>query len=41
MNAAVTYEMDYYIFDHEIFFLSYQELKTWKLETSENSRQYS
>ena len=34
MKQAVTYEMDYYIFEQEIM-LSYQELKTCKTETSE------
>ena len=38
MNPVVTYEMDYYMFEQKLF-LSYQELKTCKTETSENSRQ--
>ena len=38
MNPAVTYGMDYHIFEQEIIFI-YQELKTRKTETSENSRQ--
>ena len=40
MNVAVTYEMDYYILNQELF-LFYQELKACKIETSENSRQYN
>ena len=37
MNPAATYETDCYIFEEEIIF-SYQELKTFKIETSEHSR---
>ena len=40
MNPAVTYEMDYSIFDQEIFFILSIAEKN-KIETSENSRQYS
>ena len=36
MNLAVTYEMDYL---KKKLFLSYQHLKTYKIEISENSRQ--
>ena len=38
-NPTVTYEIDYYIIKK--LFLFYQELKTCKIETSENSRQYN
>ena len=39
MNPAVTNEMDFKIYMNKKLFLSYQELKTCKIETSENSRQ--
>ena len=42
MNPAVTYEMDYYIpYLIKKLFSFYQELKTCKIETFENSRQYN
>ena len=38
MNRAVAYELDYYIFEQETI-LSYQELKTYKIETFESNRE--
>ena len=40
MDPAATFEMDWIIiYLNKKLLLSYQELKTWKIETSENSRQ--
>ena len=40
MNPVITYEMDYYIYEKELF-LHFQELKTCKTETSKHSNQSS
>ena len=40
-TSASSYEMDYFIYFNKKLFLSYQELDTCKIETSENSRQKS
>ena len=38
MNPAVTYEMDYYLFEQGIIFIL-SRAETCKIETSEHSRQ--
>ena len=40
-TSASSYEMDYFRYFNKKLFLSYQELDTCKIETSENSRQKS
>ena len=40
MNPAVTYEMDYYIFDQEIIYILSRAEKMQN-KTSEDSRQYN
>ena len=37
-EPVVAYELDYYIFEQETI-LSYQELKTYKIETFESNRE--